>query len=331
MAPDIAPAVRLKPRELPTSWSGRSLGLEVDSNLEIASLGPSVGKRLARSVRLEVLPPGSLRGEFPRHAPLVAEIMRGPGRPMMRVERDEELGYHVWAPHHGRHLVSLDGTSIRSSVAAPPDLRWERLLLAQPLPLAAVLQGLELFHASAVRLEAGIVAFVASSGTGKTSVAAHLVGGGASLVTDDVLALEPAPGGIVAHAGGKVLHLADAEMAAMTPNGAARLRLLEQRSDKLQAVARLSTEPGRLAAVYFLTRSAAFEQLAIGALTPPSPRLLLGSAFLSYLSLPSRMRRQLELCALLAESVRTFEVRIPADFGAANLAEAITLHVEREL
>ena len=330
MTPDLATAVRLGPEALPSAWLGRAFGLDVESNVEITSLGPPSGSALARSVRLEILPARSLRGEFPRHSSLLSEISRAPRRPMMRVERDE-TGYFIWAPRHGRHLVSPDGRWVRSSVTSSPERRWERLLLAQPLPLAAVLQGLELFHASAVLMKPGIVAFVASSGTGKTSLAAHLVGGGAPLVTDDILAVEPAPGGIVAYAGGTVLHLADAEHAAMAPDARSRLQFLDRRSDKLQAVARGSSEPGRLAAIYFLERSTDFGQLEVVELRPPPAKLLLSSAFLAYLALPDRMLRQVELCARLAESVPAFEARIPADFGAARLAEAVSAHVEREL
>ena len=56
-------------------------------------------------------------------------------------------------------------------------------------------------HASAVALDGRALAFVAPSGTGKTSVAAHLVARGASFLTDDALAVEPVPGGLLAHPG----------------------------------------------------------------------------------------------------------------------------------
>ena len=74
-----------------------------------------------------------------------------------------------------------------------------RLLFAQVLPLAATLHGLELLHASAVAWNGRALGIVAAAGTGKTSVATHLVASGGVLLTDDVLALEEVEGAIVAH------------------------------------------------------------------------------------------------------------------------------------
>lgn len=328
--PEAAAAAASRPPFHLTTWRGRAFGIEIEGNGRVTAVSPPVGPGLPRRVRLEFAPAESLRAAFPRGASVLAKRSFRTGRPMMLVEADPLLGYHMWAPGYGRHLVSPDGTTIRSSVSRA-NRRWERLMLAQPLPLCAVLQGLELFHASAVRMEPGIVAFLASSGTGKTSVAAHLVGGGACLVTDDILAVEATDGGVTAHAGGTVLHLAETELVTMSPDALRRLRRLEEQSDKIQVAGQLSTEPGPLAAAYFLTRSADFRHLQFATIAPPSPRQLLSSAFLSYLTPPSRMRRQLELYAQFVESVRTFEARVPSDFGAGRLAEAILAHTEREL
>src|SRR5262249_37777024 len=68
---------------------------------------------------------------------------------------------------------------------------WQRLLVAQALPFAAVLQGLEVLHASAVATGPGAVALAGPSGSGKTSVALELCRRGARFLADDVVALEP--------------------------------------------------------------------------------------------------------------------------------------------
>src|SRR5262245_16742563 len=127
--------------------------------------------------------------------------MRHPdGRPFMSIDRYGDGGYRIGAPGHGVHRVERDGSSMRSAVA-PSSTRWKRLFFAQVLPLAAALNGLELFHASAVALDGRAVAFTGSPGVGKTSVAAHLVALGAGFVTDDVLAVEPHGAGVLAHPG----------------------------------------------------------------------------------------------------------------------------------
>ena len=108
----------------------------------------------------------------------------------MAVDHHPDLGYRVYAPRNGRHLVSPDGAQIFSTRPIHALWRWQRLLLAQVLPLSATLQGLELLHASAVGWNGRDLGLVARAGTGKTSVAAHVVARGGVLVTDDVLALE---------------------------------------------------------------------------------------------------------------------------------------------
>jgi hypothetical protein len=178
-------------------------------------------------------------------------------------------------------------------------------------------------------MDRGVVAFIASSGTGKTSLAAHLVSGGAPLVTDDILAVDATPDGVVAHPGGTLLHLADDEVSAIgSTAGDGRLKVFDERLDKLQLGADLITQPAPLAALYFLSRSSDIERLAITHLAPPSPKLLFSAAFLTYLQPPSRLMRQLELCAAVAASVPTFAVDVPVDYGAARLAEVVRDHAE---
>jgi hypothetical protein len=316
----------------PVTWHGRAFGLEIDSNAPFDSIAPPTDRALTRRVSLDVEPPGALKDVWsPRDASVLSDRSMRAGRPLMRVEADPELGYRIWAPGHGRHLVSSDGTRIRSSVPRSPDRRWERLLMAQPLPLAALLQGLELFHASAVELGGRTVAFVAESGTGKTSLAARLVSEGAGFVTDDVLALEILDRRVIAHAGATVLHLSDAELNAIDPAKRARVGAALRQTDKVHFAVRADSSPRRLTAVYFLSRGPAFKALEIEDVSPPEPRQLLASAFITYLETPARLLAQLDFCAGFAQLVPAFRVRVPRAFGAAALAEEIGSHVEHEL
>src|SRR5207248_1369448 len=130
------------------------------------------------------------------------------GRLWLAVDHHPELGYRIYAPRYGRHLVSSDGTRIVSALPNVAPWRWQRLLFAQALPLAATLQGLEALHASAVELGGKAFAFTAASGTGKTSLAMHLVARGATFLTDDVLAVEARVGALIAHPGASTLSVA---------------------------------------------------------------------------------------------------------------------------
>jgi hypothetical protein len=203
-------------------------------------------------------------------------------------------------------------------------------VFAQVLPLAATLQGLELLHASAVELAGRTLAFVAASGTGKTSLAAQLVAGGASLLTDDVLALEGTPAGVVGHPGAPVFAVARGELAALSPAGRLRLGPELARADKVLLAPDLLAGPRRLDAIFFLARSRSAARLAVAPLSP-TPARLLGSSFNAYVGSEQRVVNQLDVYAQLARSVPMYEVVIAPSSPAPAVARAVRAVAEREL
>jgi hypothetical protein len=250
------------------------------------------------------------------------------GRPGLTVDHDPELGYRVWACRMGCHLVSPDGREVASVPSRLPPWVWQRLLFGQVLPLAATLHGLELVHASSVVLGGRTVAFTAHSGTGKTSVAAHLVAAGASLLTDDVLALEVVDGGrLLAHPGGPIFAVAASELEAMGPEGRRRLGDPAGRGDKVMVRARLATQASCLDALYFLERSNAPGALTIDRLRP-DPLRPLARSFNSYVRSHERVVNQLAVCAALTESVQMFSVVVPLSCPATAVAAAVEAHAE---
>ncbi len=248
------------------------------------------------------------------------------GRLMLSVEHSDNLGYRIYAPRYGRHVVSGDGTTLYSALPRVPAWRWQRLLFAQVLPIAAALQGLSLLHASAVALGGRALAFSAPSGTGKTSVAAHLVAQGASLLTDDALALELVTGGLLAHPGAGMASIAEAERQAMSPEGRARLGRRLGRSDKSHFALDVAERPLPLAAVYFLRRDGQAGHLSIEQCGTVDPGRLLGSAFVTSVRTPEYLTRLLETCAMIAEYVDMFEIVIPAAFDARQVAAKVEDH-----
>jgi hypothetical protein len=219
---------------------------------------------------------------------------------------------------------------ILSALPRLADWRWQRLMYAQVLPLAAALQGLEVFHASAVGLAGQAIGFIASSGTGKSSIAAHLVARGATLITDDVLALEPSDEVVLAHPGAGAASIDQSELDSLAPTRRARLGPEIGRSDKVHVAPSIERQPLPLAAVYYLERGSR-DELRIAETSPPDPRLLLASGFLWYLRTPDYLAKHLETCALVAESVRMFRLSIPAGVLASGAAEAVEAHARAEL
>lgn len=110
-------------------------------------------------------------------------------------------GWRISVPDFGVHVLSADGQRLETLPPPGRGWRWQRLLFAQVLPLACVLQGVEVLHASAVAVDGGVIALVGGSGQGKSTVAAALIARGAAFVTDDALAVEPTAEVIMAHPG----------------------------------------------------------------------------------------------------------------------------------
>ena len=81
-----------------------------------------------------------------------------------------------------------------------PDAVTQHLYLNQVLPLALSKQGKLVFHASAVEVADGAIAFVAESGRGKSTLAASFAIDGFRFLTDDGLVVEPSAQGHVASA-----------------------------------------------------------------------------------------------------------------------------------
>ena len=251
--------------------------------------------------------------------------MRFPdGKLFMAVERDERLGYMVRAPRFGRHVVAADGRTITSAVPRIAAWRWERLFLAQVLPLAAVLQGLEVFHASAVVLGDRAIAFVGSSGVGKTSTAAHLVARGAEFLTDDVLALEALRDGVLAYPGAPRLAIDGGELRRIPVDARPRLGALLGTFEKRQFAPTPVEGPRRLSLVYFLQRTATAPKARI--VETDEPRRLLGAPFIPHLRSPARLLRHLDVCAELARTGRTFVVDVPPGCHADDVAELTLEH-----
>jgi hypothetical protein len=306
-----------------TGSSGQAFGLEVEAPLAVPLASNMPGGRSLRKTALDLAPAQELgRRGRPRDTTTALERRFPDGSLVMSVEHAPELGYRIYAPRAGRHLVAGDGRHVLSALPKISAWRWQRLLFAQVLPLAATLQGLELLHASAVELDGQTLAFVAASGVGKTSVAAHLVAEGASLLTDDVLAVERSSEGIVAHPGAPILAVAPSELDAMSKRGRSRLGTVVGQSDKTIVHVDVLERSCKLDAVFFLGRSPCVRGVLVEQVHA-SPIRLLSNSFNSYVGSERRVVNQLAVHAQLARAVRLFEVVIPPARPATEVAAAV--------
>jgi hypothetical protein len=241
---------------------------------------------------------------------------------LFRIEAHPRDGYRVWGPDHGAHLLSNDGRRLGCDPGGCPEDAWQRLVIAQVLPFAALLQGLEVFHASAVAREGVAIALVGPSGAGKTSLALELCRMGAEFLADDVVALEIRDERLVAHPGTQLAGLDHAEAERLERAGEPRREPVVAVNQRERLV-RMSgaAQPSPLAALFFIDRRVQ---------GPPIPRFepvedaqwLLSATFNFVLTTPERLRRLLEVCALAARC-RAERIVVGSDTSATEVAEAV--------
>ena len=162
-------------------------------------------------------------------------------------------------------IRACGGCQITIDAPAATDLVALAAWLHGPATIAILYQrGLTPLHASAVDCGEGIIAFLAPSGIGKSSLAACMVDSGARLVTDDVLAVSAEPGGrVVGFPGPGLLRLSAEAHGRIGPRG---LRTLDQGSDGKVVLAPeevIRPGPRPFRAIFLLSHGAAFGAVSI--------------------------------------------------------------------
>jgi hypothetical protein len=312
-------------------YGGSAFGLDLAASFRVAGLldEPLAAERADPTVLARSSAAGLGRG-WPPSAERICDL-RFPEGPRLTIERAYQ-GYRLEVEDWGVYVISTDGRVITFAPPDAEDWRWQRLLTAQVLPLAALLRGRELLHASAVKLGERCLALVGESGVGKTTLAAHLSVRGAPFVTDDVLAISADATGVSAHAGPGLTNLRHSAAASLGNGGAGRLgELVGRDSHGLRLLVQRPGTPLPLGAVYFLRREEGPDAApAVEALNGLGPRELLGAGFNSALRTEARLRNQLDVYSAIATSVPLFRVLIPAGCEPGAVAERIARHASAE-
>lgn len=321
-------------RAVPTSqsdegrWHGQAFGLGLDG--AFPARGPFEGHASghARKTSLELVSAQALEDAWSREdAQVLSDLQDAEGRRLLAIQEHPDLGYWLDAPAYGRYLLSRDGSLLLCSPTKIARWEWQAFLIGQVLPLAAVLHGLEVVHASAVALAEHAIALVADSHGGKSSLAVNLALRGASFVTDDVLALERRGERIVAHPGAAITSVRHAEARAIGSTGLKRLgTVLGRNEHELRVAVEREQRALPLGAIYFIGRRDQPADSLVEALSPPDPRLLLGSAFNGFVRTAHRLVNQLDLYAQTARTVPIFRATISPGVDARTLAGSIEAH-----
>lgn len=280
--------------------SATAFGLDLDSGTPLPFLdGAGEGARAHPTGRPLRIGYGEQPPAWPQDSQLVSDERGLDGEVIFQIE-SAGGAYRFHGPAYGCTVLSGDGTEVDGAPGEEGLAGWQRLLVAQVLPFAAALQGLEVLHAGAVVVDGIGVALSGPSGSGKTSLALALVRRGAELLADDVLAVERAGDGLLAHPGAPIagIDLAEAERLGLQGEGEQPGVLAVSAREKV-ARAALAPGPVPLGALFLLDRrlegpeEPSFEPEA-------EPRQLLASTFNLLLASPERLAGLLDICAQLA-------------------------------
>jgi hypothetical protein len=295
-------------------------GLDVCADAPLALLqgasASATGRRLDIHVQRGEIPAADTLGGFE----LICDEVEVDGTLVYAIDAHPVAGYLLRGPSYGAHLLSSDGRQLTCTPGNAAEDAWQRLLIAQVLPFAAVLRGLEVFHASAVVIDRHAVAFAGPSRSGKTSVALELCRLGASFLADDVLSLERDGSTVVGHPGSPIAGVDHIEVERVRDDSemgefvgvSARERLVRMRP---------AAQPAPLDALFLLDRRLD---------GPVEPRFepivdaepILAATFNFVLATPQRLQGLLETCALVARR-RVERVSMGPAVDASRVGAAI--------
>jgi hypothetical protein len=307
-------------------WTARAFGLTVRGEFAAPGLDSRRDPATKRIVDVRVTSPEVVCERAGDELEKRCERRDTRGALVMRIDRTPAGGHCIDAPSYGTFFVAADGREVLAAPQHPAAWHWQRYLIGQALPLAALLHGLEVLHASAVVVDGQALALAGPSGSGKTTLATALVCTGAHLLCDDVLALETAGPCVLAHPGPPVVNLrpgAASALHALVPAG----RELGSDAEARRLEIDTSADVAPLAALYVLDRSMRHGRLAFDPGDADVGWMLLASSFNFIVTDPVRLERQLDVCACIARAATVTWARVPARMDPMALAGALSTHM----
>ena len=243
------------------------------------------------------------------------------GGARLRITRSSQGALHFDHSFFGRFALTDHGRELRCEPAELPPWQWQRFLVGQLLPAAALAQGLGPMHCAAAEVDGGAVLLLGTSGAGKTTTLLSLVARGAGFLADDVAALELAEGTVVAHPGSALCNLDHGRTSQFS--GLVGPALGTWDGEDRVTVEAVHSRPIPVSAVWVLVRDRDCERIEVGDPDGPWPAALLGAHFNAALAQGQHTATWLDLIGLLCESARLGVVRSPLDGDPARVAATI--------
>jgi hypothetical protein len=302
----------------------RAFGMDVRSDFPMPGIEPTAHAGDGRSLSLRLGTRAEIESGFPRDSERIGELRFDDGRLAVSVEAGGPAGYLAYAYDFGHARISADGREIVAAPLDKPAWIWQRYLTGQLMPLAGLLQGLEVFHSSVLGLDGRAIAVVANSGVGKTTLALRLALRGLDFVSDDVLVAERDNGGLVAHPGIGLANVRPGARELLPPleeSGMAESIGSNERETRIAVRRAGGALP--LSALFVLNRFLDPRELRVERLSPVDPRVLLAATFNVSVRTPDRLARQLDVCSHLERSVSVYRVSWGGEVGGDEVAGAI--------
>jgi len=241
-------------------------------------------------------------------------------------------GYLLRFPGLADFEISVGGTSVTAYPDETADaVTVEHLYISQVLPLVLSRQGRPSFHASVVTVPGGSVAFLGTTGMGKSTLAASFALDGAEFLTDDSLVIEETETGCLALPGHASLRLwtdsADALVDRTTKRAAAisystKARLLAGGALPHQE------QPQRLLAAYLLNQEGTDEAKIRPLAGAERHMAWVNNSFLLDVEDPELLAQHFDWTHRVAEAVPTFSLNYPRDYGMLlHVRDAVRNHV----
>ena len=241
-------------------------------------------------------------------------------------------GYLLRFPGLADFSVSADGKDVIAYPAEDGDeVTVEHLYVNQLVPLALSRQGQPTFHASAVTVPGGAVAFLARTGMGKSTLAASFALEDSAFLTDDALLIEEAADGCLVKPSHPSLRLwndsKDALIVPGTPEAAEISYSTKARLLAGEALAFADTSRPLLAA--YVLRNGDAENIAFRALGGTDRYMAwVENSFLLDVKDPELLSQHFAWTDRVSRAVPTFALTYPREYGMLpEVRRAVRNHV----
>lgn len=312
------------------TWTGEAFGLSLRSGFPLPGLEPSEGGAGGnRDIALELSPNPAAPFEGGER---LQEWHYPDGTLGLTIDRDVARSYRFYLYGAGVFVLAADGSRVVLHLDPEREETWDwrRYLIGQVLPFAALLHGLEVFHASGIEIDGGAVLLAGGSGLGKSTLALNMHLGGTGFLADDSVAVELAGDRLLAYPAIATAKVREGARGLLRDDSRGILREVVV-ADEHETRYGVETARGPLPLVAVCVLELGDEPgTLVAAPGKADPWELLGSTFNDVVSDPARLQGQLDLCGRIAERVPVLRVRVGPRPGPAA-ADALAAYLQNLL